>query len=143
MAQNPYGQPMVQKKKGKGVIVVLVILLVAALGTLAYFGFREGGFLRGTPSIVDATKMESLSDYAKRLELAGNPEAAAAVYALLPKGGGADLLSSAAGSFPLIQAMQDMDWFTALFGSGSSSKEESAQTKDALTELFGKLNGGK
>jgi len=138
---------MPAKKKGHGGVIFLVILLVAALGVVGYFGFREGGwFRRDNSSIIDATKMESMLDYAHRLEAAGNPEAAAAVYELIPQSGGADLLGKAAESIPLIGAMQDMDWLTALFGDssgGSSSKDQAAQQKDALTDLFGKLKGGK
>ncbi len=42
-AQSPAPQPKA-KKKGKGLIVLLVLLVVAGVG---WFGFREGGFLRG------------------------------------------------------------------------------------------------
>ncbi len=87
--QQPYQQPAYAqspKKKGKGGIVFLIILLLAAIGIVCYFGFRDGGWFRSKPSIVDAENVGSLYDYAKRLEDAGNYAAAQAVYDLIAKG---------------------------------------------------------
>ena len=109
--QAPQPQP---KKKGKGgLVAILVAVLVVGLGVTAFFGFREGGFLRsgkepqspggsqsGTPGgsqegaqagNQSGTNTEAMLNYAKRLEEMGNPEAAAAIYEKLRLAGQADL----------------------------------------------------
>ena len=109
-------------------MAILVSVLVIGLGVTAFFGFREGGFLRGgkepqsqggsqsgTPggsqsgseggsqSGVQAgnqsgTNTEAMLNYAKRLEEMGNPEAAAAIYEKLRLAGQADLQKAAESS---------------------------------------------
>ena len=114
-------------KKGKGGIVV-AILLVAAIGAVCFFGFREGGFFRSKdggekidntgkePTIVyDVKTIESLVDYAKKLEEAGNTDAAAAVYELIAKGGGADYIDEAHRDFPLVSAADEVEEYKGLF----------------------------
>ena len=81
----------VKKKKGMGgLVAVIVILLVAAIGVVCFFGFRDGGWFRGDsqdrPTSYDGqNSFEALLDYANRLEDAGNEEAAARVRALIPE----------------------------------------------------------
>ena len=85
----------VPAKKGHGCLVaLLVVFLIAAVGVVCYFGFREGGWFRGTggsdlqgrPTTYDGeNSLDAILDYAERLEKAGNPEAAAKVRALIPK----------------------------------------------------------
>ncbi len=110
--QPQYQQPMYAqppKKKGKGGIVFLVILLIAALGIVAYFGFREGGWFRSKPGTVDAENLGSLYEYAQRLEDAGNYAAAQAVYDLIAKGAGGEMIPKAHEENPVISAADDLN----------------------------------
>ena len=110
------------KKKGKGVLVV-ALLLVAAIGAVCFFGFRDGGFFRGGEKngtsdnavTLDAASLNSMLDYAKRLEEQGNADAAAAVYELIAKNGGADLVNGAREDIPLVDAMDEIDEAVELF----------------------------
>ena len=116
------------KKKGKGGVIALVaILCAAAIGAVCFFGFRDGGFFRskdggekidntGTePTIVyDVKTIESLVDYAKKLEEAGNVDAAAAVYELIAKGGGAGYIDEAHRDFPLVSAAAEVEEYKGL-----------------------------
>ena len=110
-----------KKKKGKGgLVAVIVILLVAAIGVVCFFGFRDGGWFRGNKAY-DAQSMQSLLEYAQQLEESGNSEAAEAVYELIIKGGGAELIEKAHEDIPIIKAVDE---------------------KEQLEEIFGKENGG-
>ena len=135
-AQPQYQQPRQQyapqaqnapaKKKGKGGVVV-AILLIAAIGAVCFFGFRDGGFFRSKDGVIDGggkdeptivydvKTVESLLDYAKKLEEAGNVDAAAAVYELIAKGGGADYIDEAHRDFPLVSAADEVEEFKGLF----------------------------
>ncbi len=110
--QPVYAQP--PKKKGKGGIVFLVILLLAAIGVVCYFGFRDGGWFRSKPSIVDAENVGSLYDYAKRLEDAGNYAAAQAVYDLIAKGASGELINKAHEDIPALRSADDLNQFSEI-----------------------------
>ena len=123
----PQAQSAPAKKKGKGGRVVAVILCLAAIGAVCFFGFRDGGFFRPKEGVIDGGKekeptivydvktVESLLDYAKKLEEAGNVDAAAAVYELIAKGGGADYIDEAHRDFPLVSAADEVEEFKGLF----------------------------
>lgn len=123
--QFTYQQTRVEpkkKKKRKGGGVFFVLMLIVAIG---FFGLRDGGFLRGfiekrsenrsDSETYDAQSLRSLRDYAEQLEKAGNSEAAAAVYALLPQGGGAELIEKAHDEFPVLSAADELGQFEAVF----------------------------
>ena len=96
--QQPAQKPP-KKKKGKGGLIVLIILLVAALGVVGFFGFRDGGWFRKAGG---SDEMQTLRAYAERLEKAGNTEAAAAIYALIAKGVGGELIEKADEEIPVL-----------------------------------------
>ncbi|MBQ7171598.1 MAG: zinc-ribbon domain-containing protein [Clostridia bacterium] len=97
-----------KKKNGKGGKAFLVILLVAVIGIIGFFGFRDGGWFRSNKSY-DAQHMQSLLSYARQLEKAGNSEAAAAVYELIAKGGGAELIQKAHEEIPAVEKMDEIE----------------------------------
>ena len=123
----------VKKEKGKGGLIAVVSLVLVAAIVLGVFGFRDGGWFRGSGKQTAAydgksgygarestegymqSEHEALLDYAKRLEEAGNEEAAAAVYALLPQGGGAELIEKAHDEFPVLSAADELGQFEAVF----------------------------
>ena len=128
--QQYYAQPQApqsapaKKKKGKVGVIVAAILCLAAIGAVCFFGFRDGGFFRGTNGekvendaaiVYDVKTIESLLDYAKKLEEAGNKDAAAAVYEMIANGGGADYIDEAHRDFPLISAADEVDEYKELF----------------------------
>ena len=104
-------------------INIVLILLLAAIGAVCYFGFREGGWFRGKPSIADAENVGSLYDYAKRLEEAGNYAAAQAVYDLIAKGASGELINKAHEDIPIISSVDDLNQITEIT-KGSKKGEE-------------------
>lgn len=118
--QPVYGQQLApvpakdKKKKGKGGLVALVvILLVAALGAVGYFGFRDGGWFRPSGG---SDEMQTLRAYAERLEKAGNTEAAAAIYALIAKGVGGELIEKADEEIPVLGDIYEAKQFERISG---------------------------
>ena len=114
------------KKKGKGWLVALIVVLVcASIATVCVLGFRDGGFFRKKNGgdgggkeatiVYDVKTIESLLDYAKKLEEAGSKDAAAAVYELIAKGGGADYIDEAHRDFPLVSAADEVEEYKGLF----------------------------
>ena len=64
-----------------------------------------------------APELPSLLDYAKKLEDAGNPEAAAAVYDLIAKGAaGGELAGRGREGVPALGAAEELELLRALFG---------------------------
>lgn len=142
--QQPAQQWQQPKKKGRsGLVAILVAVLVVGLGVTAFFGFREGGFLRsgkepqspggsqsGTPGgsqegaqagNQSGTNTEAMLNYAKRLEEMGNPEAAAAIYEKLRLAGQADLNAAAEASWDdperlMLDALRGEDLYRTLNG---------------------------
>lgn len=83
-AQQPTRNvPTAKKKKGKGWIVALAIVLVLGIGIFCLIKFRNGGSSTGSKGIVDSSGSISMLKYAKQLEAEGNYDAAAAVYELI------------------------------------------------------------
>lgn len=68
------------------------------------------------------TMFEELSDYAKRLEEAGNEEAAAAVYEIIIRNGGKDLANAAREKIDLIRTLDEIDEISEIFGEGGDVK---------------------
>jgi len=107
------------KKGGKAalIIIIAVVVVAAIIGAVCFFGLRDGGFLRGNKTnTYDAQSMQSLRDYAKQLEEAGNSEAAAAVYELIGKGGGAEFIEKAHEDIPIIKAADEVEQFKNIAG---------------------------
>lgn len=121
----------VKKKKGMGgLVAVIVIMLVAAIGVVCFFGFRDGGWFRGDsqdrPTSYDGqNSFEALLDYANRLEDAGNEEAAARVRALIPEAAAGEARQKA---YEKQEENSDLQWVEDL--------------KD-LTEFYNLTKGGK
>lgn len=63
----------------------------------------------------DLQNMQSLLDYAKQLEKAGNSEAAAAVYELIAQGGGAELIEKAHEEFPAVKDADEIEQIEEVF----------------------------
>ena len=116
----------VKKKKGKGgLVAVIVILLVAVIGVVCFFGFRDGGWFRGSNSkTYDAQSMQSLLEYAQQLEESGNSEAAEAVYELIIKGGGAELIEKAHEEIPSVRFADDYKQIKDAFGEWKGGEGE-------------------
>ena len=117
-----------RKKNNGGLIAVISILLVVLIGVICFFGFRDGGWFRRSsnenvkeklpsrPTTYDAQSMQSLLDYAKQLEEAGNSEAAEAVYELIEQGGGAELIEKAHEEDSIIKAVDEIGQLQEIFG---------------------------
>ena len=116
----------VKKKKGKGgLIAVIVILLVVVIGVVCFLGFRDGGWFRGNNSKpYDAQSMQSLLEYAQQLEESGNSEAAEAVYELIIKGGGAELIEKAHEEIPIVRFADDYKQIKDAFGEWKGGEGE-------------------
>lgn len=117
---------VVKKKSKVGLIAAIVILLAAALGVVGFFGFREGGWFRGESDgkVPDAQSVQSILDYAKQLEKAGNDEAAAAVYELVPKGIGGELNSKAHEDDPKLKVVDEARQITEIIRNGEGGSGE-------------------
>lgn len=77
------------------------------------------------PSITNNSQsMKSLYDYAKQLEKIGNKEAAAAVYELIIKSGGAEVIQKAHEDIPIIEAVDELKQIEKVFAhqKGSDGK---------------------
>lgn len=143
--QQPHSSQFAQtanpaaKKKGKGTLVaVIAVLLAAAIGAVCFLGFRDGGFFRRGEAakeeksaaevngsednettehaLYDAEALGSLFDYAKQLEEAGNNDAAAAIYEIIVKNGGSALIEQARDDIPLLNAAKEIDEIVEAFG---------------------------
>ena len=66
-------------------------------------------------SRTNQANITSLYDYARRLEEAGNSEAAAAVYALIAQGGGAELIEKAHEEFPAVKDADEIEQIEEVF----------------------------
>ena len=104
-----------QKNRIIGIVIICVIVILIIVAVL---GFRDGGWFRGKNKTYDAQYVQSLADYAKQLEKAGNSEAAAAVYELIAKNGGGDLIREANEEIPVVKANNEIEQFKR-FISGS------------------------
>ena len=114
-AKAQSGAPAPRKKGKGGLVALIVILLVAVIGVVCFLGFRDGGWFRGGKTY-DAQSMQSLLNYARQLEKAGNGEAAEAVYELIAKGGGAELIQKAHEDIPIVEATDEIEQITEIFG---------------------------
>ena len=112
-------------KKRTICFTVLVILLAAVIGAVGFFGFREGGWFRKGGKNYNAQNMQSLYDYAKQLEKAGNSEAAETVYEIMAQGGGAELIKKAHEDIPAIKQVDESEHIREIFGNrkGGGSDE--------------------
>ncbi len=99
------------KRIGIAILCAVVILIV-----VCFLGFRDGGWFR--KKTYDAQAVQSLMDYAKQLEDAGNSEAAAAVYELIAKYGGGDLIPEAYEDIPLLKADNEIEQFKEFISGG-------------------------
>ena len=71
--------------------------------------------IKQEPIIDNSQSMKSLYDYAKQLEKTGNKEAAAAVYELIIKSGGAELIQKAHEDIPIIEAVDELKQIEKVF----------------------------
>lgn len=102
------------QKKGKGGRKFPVILLIAVISLVGFFGFRDGGWFRKSSSY-DAQHMQSLLTYAEQLEKNGNSEAATAVYELVAKGGGAEFVQKAHTDNSVIKKTDEVEQIEKIF----------------------------
>ena len=106
------------KKSKKGLLIALcAIALAAAIGLILFFGFREGGWFREDPGY-DAATIQSLREYAEKLEKAGNSEAAAAVYELIAKGISGERIPEAHAETPVLKDFEELEQFHAAMNPG-------------------------
>ncbi len=104
-----------EKKEKKGGKAILILLLIALIALAGFFGFRDGGWFRGGKSY-DPQHLQSLLVYAQELEKAGNSEAAEAVYELIIKGGGAELIQKAHEDMPVVEKTDEIEQMEEVFG---------------------------
>lgn len=110
-----------EKSTKKGIVGILIVCVIAASIVVGILGFRDGGWFRS--KTYDAQYVQSLADYAKQLEDAGNSEAAAAVYELIAKNGGGELIRKANEEIPVVKANNEIEQFKQ-FISGTKAGEE-------------------
>ena len=105
------------------ILAVWVLLALCACGGKAgdktespadYDGKSGYGARESTEAYIQS-EHEALLDYAERLEEAGNEEAAAAVYALLPQGGGAELIETMHDELPVLNAADELGQLDVIF----------------------------
>lgn len=110
-----------EKLTKKNVMIGAAILcLIAILIVVCILGFRDGGWFRGKGKSYDAQYVQSLEDYAKQLEEAGNSEAAAAIYELIAKNGGGDIIRKANDEIQVIRSDNELEQFRRII-SGSKA----------------------
>lgn len=95
--------------------IISIMLAVLMSLALCACGGKAGDKAESPAAYDGKSEYEALLDYAKRLEEAGNEEAAVAVYALLPQGGGAELIEKAHDEFPVLSAADELGQFEAVF----------------------------
>ena len=78
--------------------------------------------IKQEPIINNSQSMKSLYDYAKQLEKTGNKEAATAVYKLIIKGGGTELIQKAHEDIPIIEAVDELKQIDKVFTHKKGSK---------------------
>ena len=99
-------------------VLALLLALMLTLALCACGSKQEEKTKNGNAQ----TDFSSLYDYAKRLEEAGNSEAAAAVYELIAKGGGAELIQKAHEDIPIIETVDEIKQIEGIFGKGGDGK---------------------
>lgn len=98
---------MTNKRHGKGGLIFIAVLMIAVICTVCvgcFFGGKES----------DANNVQSLREYAEKLEKAGNSEAAAAVYELIPKAINGELLPEAHEETPILKEFEDVEQFHSI-----------------------------
>ncbi len=100
-AQSGGGQP----QKSKLPIIIAAVAALALIIIVLVLVFRGCGGNGGTNQ-----NAGSLRDYAKRLEAAGNEEAAAAISDLIAQGGSAEMINKINGDVPLFNAMNELGY---------------------------------
>ncbi|WP_130838696.1 zinc-ribbon domain-containing protein [Lachnoclostridium sp. Marseille-P6806] len=112
--------PVRKEKNGKkkiGVIALVIVLLVSGSCAALYFTFFRGEQFKGkAEQTYEAEQAGTILDYARKLEKAGNYEAAEAVYSLIPKGAGADLIEKEKEKIPPVRVQEDLEKLDKIFG---------------------------
>lgn len=116
--------------------IISIVLAVCVLLALCACGGKAGDKAE-SPAVFDGKsehearesteaymqgEHEALLDYAKRLEEAGNEEAAAAVYEIIIRNGGKDLANAAREKIDLIRTLDEIDEISEIFGEGGDVK---------------------
>ena len=101
-------------KSRKNIFIPLILILCAAviLVIVGFLGFRDGGWFRSRGDDLGLQNMQSLEDYAKQLEENGSSEAAAAVYELIARNGGGELIRRANEEIPVVKANNGLEQFS-------------------------------
>ena len=113
------------KKKKHGCLIAFLVILV--LGIFLFTAFVTPGFLLGIGKKYTSPgpgELESLEEYARRLEDAGNDGAAAAVYDLIAKGGNAQQINDAHENNPVIAAHDEVEQARDIIKSEKEGDEE-------------------
>ncbi len=122
-----YGAAPVQaapvKKKKKHGCLIAFLIFVLLVGVFVFTAFYKPGFLlKKSSGAYSEASLESLHAYAQKLEEAGNPEAAAAIYAKMPQGAGGELIPKAREEIPALQALDEMNQLSDIFSSAKGGE---------------------
>ena len=92
--------------------IIAMLLMVLLLTALCACGKTGGSGKEGAATL----DYSGLYDYAKRLEAEGNDDAAAAVYEIIIRNGGADFLTKAHEDNKLIKLNDEIEEVEDIFG---------------------------
>ena len=110
-----------KKESGKWLMAVVALLIVAVIVVICIFAFRGCG---KTKQNSNQKNTDALREYAESLEKAGMTEAAAAVYELIAKGGGAEYIQKAHEDIPIIEASDEAEQIGDIFGGAKGGTKE-------------------
>ena len=96
----------------KTILLKPIALLLAAVMLLSLYAC---GSKKKPGGKTEQASISSLYDYAKSLEAAGNSEAAAAVYELIARGGGAELIEKAHDDIPAVRSSDEIGQIEEVF----------------------------
>lgn len=126
--KQPAGQPTNSKKILIIAVAALLIVALIVACILIFSGKKDDDddddSGRSKSKTVDIENLETLREYAESLEKAGMTEAAAAVYELIAKGGGAEYIQKAHEDIPIIEAADEAEQIKDVFGGAKGGDEE-------------------
>ena len=113
------------KNKKIGIIALVIVFLVLGSCTTLYFTlFRGENVKEKAEQTYEAEQTGTILDYARKLEKAGNHQAAEAVYSLIPKRIGSELIKKEKAKIPPMQAQEELENLDNIFDSREGGKSK-------------------